>query len=235
MIKKISITLILATILFFSFHKSIAGNLNVLPPLAHDQAEFVEITCEYLVEDLTRFEQELSLVNEKISKYLLQSSAQYSAWYGEMSSYEGTKSRWDKTTIKTFHLSMSNLNAASERIYDISSRDDSFVSDLQRAIESCREDSVHREKAIVSLQTFLLADSEHMSSLADFFAQMNSRLALLVNDWEQGMGNSEVVSTGYFLPLLNEAEIFQEAARLSAENADYIRGRYSDFRTSLGL
>ncbi|MCB0349706.1 MAG: hypothetical protein KDD38_00900 [Bdellovibrionales bacterium] len=234
MIKKISFVFIVAALIILSVHKSVAGELTPLPELSGDIPDVPQLTCENLMPTLADYESQIVLENESLTQYLLLASAEYETWFEQMSFYEGAEAKWDDATLDQFNLSIQNLSLSSDYIYAMSSGHDDFVVAVQMAVESCYPDGKNREEAIQKLQQYIMDDSDYLSTMADFLSQMNIRLEGLVTDWTQLRDRRALVPESYFAPLQSEASIFGEAATLSSENGEYVKGIFTDFKSSLG-
>ncbi|OFZ11788.1 MAG: hypothetical protein A2Z20_05505 [Bdellovibrionales bacterium RBG_16_40_8] len=234
MIKKISVALFMALLLLVFIHKTVAAELTPLPVLTDEEESIEDVRCENINLKAHDFAERIFAANQRILNYLILVSGQYSVWYKRLSFDEGKYISWPSELFAPIEIGAANMSTSSEVVYAINGRDEEVTNYLQSKVESCAPDSVSRDQVIESLQKFLLMNSEHLSSVADFLAQMYGRLGESVVLWRRLEGRPVTVPLGYFKPLDNGAKTFTEAAALVGDNSKYVEDQYVMFMARLG-
>lgn len=225
-LKKVVVAIFIALLLVVSVHRAVAAPALVELPIFQSEGKGVlHVTCENLKEKAVAFQKQVETSGAALSEYMALVASGYSQWHLTLSALEGREASWPTGFFDPVSNSVDSMDSASDAVYGISSRDEESVHVLRSQIEACFEDTVERDFLLLELENFMLMNTEHLSSVADFLAQMRGRLRDQLVIWRGFEGSEGRIPNDFFTGLRSDADIFSESWSLVRENSQFVEAR----------
>lgn len=239
--KRLFVMAVMAFMIVFLLHETVmAVVLEPLPPIEMgDKGEIGQIDCDKLPQALARLGENIQSNNVKLTDFLNRSSTTYMGWHQQLAIFENVEKLWVDGSFLSAQQSVESLNAADDLVSIQKDYELEALYGVLSVIEAggcLQNDSDEvREELMAFIERLGVDLTDHMDVSAGFISEMHDNLADVVDQWLQleSQGEAVTLPTGYFSILKQDSEIFSEAARLTAENGDYVLRKYNHLRARL--